>query len=65
MDLNHRPHPYQLNSGTPLMKVREVNEGACLWMRPAGRDPVVVSSCCQPNTADPPIVAEHRRGTAL
>ena len=40
-------HPYQLNSGGWLTSVREVNAGACEWMRPAGRAPVVVTWCCQ------------------
>jgi len=47
MDLNHRPHPYQLKSDRRLMKIREVNEGARRWMSPAGRGPVVVNWCCQ------------------
>lgn len=47
VDLNHRPHLYQLNSGRHMTKVREVNEGACEWMRPAGRALAVVTWCCQ------------------
>jgi hypothetical protein len=44
--LTHRPHPYQLNSDCCL-RIREVNEGAREWVRPAGRGPVVVIWCCQ------------------
>jgi hypothetical protein len=35
--LTYRPHPYQLNSGRRMTKVREVNEGVCEGIRPAGR----------------------------
>jgi hypothetical protein len=35
-------------SGGCLTKVREVNEGAWLWVRPVGCGPVVVIWCCQP-----------------
>jgi hypothetical protein len=50
--------------GHRVTKVREVNEGACEWMRPAGRALVVVTWCCQLDTADPAVVASIRCCTA-